>query len=302
MPLPKEDYPKNHKFGLNGPYELNLPKDGFVFVGLMSIVDPPRDSVPDAISKCKTAGIKVIMVTGDQQLTASAIAKQIGILEGTSSIDLWEKYPERDYNMCVNDSQAIVVNGDMLNEAYLEDDGLPENEKGKKLEKWLSKPMIVFARTSPVQKHYIVKGCQKLGYVVAVTGDGVNDSPAIKQADIGLAMGITGSEVAKDSADMILLNDDFSSIIVGIEEGRKIFDNLKKSIAYTLSSNIPEILPFIAFIIMQIPLPLSTVLILCVDLGTDIFPAVSFAFEDSELDIMTRRPRRKFDHLVSRKL
>jgi len=203
MVLPKEDFPENHKFAVKGPYELNLPKNGFCFVGLMSIIDPPRDTVPDSIAKCKTAGIKVIMVTGDQQLTASAISKQIGILEGSTSIDLWEKYPERDYAICVNDSQAIVVNGDMLNEAYLEDDGLPENEKGKKLEKWLSKPQIVFARTSPVQKHYIVKGCQKLGYVVAVTGDGVNDSPAIKQADIGLAMGITGSEVAKDSADMI---------------------------------------------------------------------------------------------------
>lgn len=241
MILPRNDYPENHKFLLNGPYDLNLPQNQFCFVGLCSIIDPPRDSVPDAIAKCKTAGIKVIMVTGDQQLTASAISKQIGILEGTSSIDLWEAHPERSYDLCVNDSQAIVVNGDMLHEAYLEDEGLPENEKGKKLEKWLSKPQIVFARTSPVQKHYIVKGCQKLGYVVAVTGDGVNDSPAIKQADIGLAMGITGSEVAKDSADMILLNDDFSSIILGIEEGRKIFDNLKKSIAYTLSSNIPEI-------------------------------------------------------------
>lgn len=141
-----------------------------------------------------------------------------------------------------------------------------------------------------------------MGYIVAVTGDGVNDSPAIKQADIGIAMGITGSDVAKDAADMILLNDDFSAIILGIEEGRKIFDNLKKSIAYVLSSNIPEIMPFITFIIFGIPLPLSTVLILCVDLGTDIFPGVSFAYEEAELDIMTRLPRMPHEHLVTKKL
>lgn len=115
-------------------------------------------------------------------------------------------------------------------------------------------------------------------------------------------MGITGSEVAKDSADMILLNDDFSAIILGIEEGRKIFDNLKKSIAYILASNIPEIIPFLLFIVIQIPIPLSTVLILCVDLGTDLFPGISMAYEESELDILTRLPRPKQEHLVTIKL
>lgn len=134
-------------------------------------------------------------------------------------------------------------------------------------------------------------GCQKRGHIVAVTGDGVNDSPAIKKADIGIAMGITGSDVAKDAADMILLNDDFSNIVIGIEEGRKIFDNLKKCITYVLTSNIPELLPFLGFIIFRIPLPLTTVLILCIDLGTDLLPSTSFVFEDSEMDIMTRKPR-----------
>lgn len=137
---------------------------------------------------------------------------------------------------------------------------------------------------------------------MAVTGDGVNDSPAIKKADIGIAMGITGSDVAKDAADMILLNDDFSSIVIGIEEGRKIFDNLRKTASYVLTSNIPELLPFLAFIVMRIPLPLTTVLILCIDLGTDLVPSTSFVFEESELDIMTRKPRTQDDHLVSTKL
>lgn len=141
-----------------------------------------------------------------------------------------------------------------------------------------------------------------MGHIVAATGDGVNDSPAIKKADIGVSMGITGSDVTKDAADMILLDDDFASIVVGIEEGRKIFDNLKKVISYVLTSNIPEILPFIAYIILQYPIPLSTVLILCIDLGTDLTPSAGFVFEEAELDIMTRKPRNQQEHLVSGKM
>jgi sodium/potassium-transporting ATPase subunit alpha len=128
---------------------------------------------------------------------------------------------------------------------------------------------IVFARTSPQQKLIIVEGCQRNGAIVAVTGDGVNDSPALKKADIGVAMGIAGSDVSKQAADMILLDDNFASIVTGVEEGRLIFDNLKKSIAYTLTSNIPEISPFLCFLCFGIPLPLGTVTILCIDLGTD---------------------------------
>jgi sodium/potassium-transporting ATPase subunit alpha len=135
-----------------------------------------------------------------------------------------------------------------------------------------------------------------------VTGDGVNDSPAIRKANIGVAMG-SGSDVAKNAADMLLLDDNFSSIVNGIEEGRIIFDNLKKSIMYTLCSNIPELIPFLSFIIVQIPLPMTTILILCVDLGTDVYPAISFAYEQAENDIMQRMPRsNKRDHLVSAKL
>lgn len=150
---------------------------------------------------------------------------------------------------------------------------------------------IVFARTSPQQKLIIVEGCQRTGAIVAVTGDGVNDSPALKKADIGIAMGIAGSDVSKQAADMILLDDNFASIVTGIEEGRLIFDNLKKSIAYTLTSNIPEISPFLLFILADVPLPLGTVTILCIDLGTDMFPAISLAYEQPESDIMKRKPR-----------
>merc|ERR1719148_453130 len=162
---------------------------------------------------------------------------------------------------------------------------------------------IVFARTSPQQKLIIVEAFQRSGQIVAVTGDGVNDSPALKKADIGIAMGIAGSDVSKEAADMILLDDNFASIVTGVEEGRLIFDNLKKSIAYTLTSNIPEISPFLFFILCDVPLPLGTVTILCIDLGTDLLPAISLAYEEAETDIMKRAPRDAArDKLVNERL
>jgi len=209
-----------------------------------------------------------------------------------------------DQKTAWEESTGVVVHGDLLAEKHQADELLADDhpEKGAFLQEWIAKPEVVFARTTPSQKLVIVDACQKAGHVVAVTGDGVNDSPAIKKADIGIAMG-SGSDVAKNAADMLLLDDNFSSIVSGVEEGRLIFDNLKKSIAYTLSSNIPEILPFIMFIVTNVPLPLSTVLILCIDLGTDMIPAISFAYEHAELDIMDRAPRKsKLDHLVNTKL
>ena len=201
-------------------------------------------------------------------------------------------------------AHSVVIHGDELAKIHAAEEALDDNEveKGKQIMEWIKKPEVVFARTTPSQKLLIVDACQRLGHIVAVTGDGVNDSPAIKKANIGIAMG-SGSDVAQNAADMILLDDNFSSIVNGIEEGRLIFDNLKKSINYTLCSNIPEIVPFILFIILQIPLPLSTLLILTVDLGTDMLPAIAFASEKPELDIMERQPRNaKRDHLVGMKL
>ncbi|CAL1674808.1 unnamed protein product [Lasius platythorax] len=162
---------------------------------------------------------------------------------------------------------------------------------------------IVFARTSPQQKLLIVESCQRLGEIVAVTGDGVNDSPALRQADIGVAMGIAGSDVAKNAADMILMDDNFASIVTGVEEGRLIFDNLKKSIAYTLTSSVPEMLPMLSGLMLAIPLPLVIELVICIDVGTDVVPAIALAYEKAESDIMRRAPRNpQYDKLVNKRL
>nr|XP_034194731.1 sodium/potassium-transporting ATPase subunit alpha-like isoform X2 [Osmia lignaria] len=251
-------------------------------IGLMAMMDPPRPTVSDAVYKCRCAGIKVIMVTGDHPDTAKAIAKLVGIF---TDEDLF--HPEEDKKHC------IVVTGMELRD--LKPEELDAIIRGY--------PEIIFARTSPVQKLQIVESCQRLHLITAVTGDGVNDSPALKKADIGIAMGIAGSDVSREVADLILLNDDFASIITGIEEGRRVFDNLKSSIAYTLASNVPEIVPFLTFIVFGIPLPVGVICVLCIDLGTDIWPAVSLAYEKSESDIMLRKPRiPHIDHLVSHRL
>jgi sodium/potassium-transporting ATPase subunit alpha len=301
--LNERDYPKDSKFIMKEE-DKNYPMEGLIFVGLVALNDPPRVYVDHSVEKCRIAGIKVIMVTGDQPVTAAAIAKKVNIITKNSrvNVDLMENgmNEEQAYREC----DAIVIHGDELARKHAAEELLEDNdpEKGRFLLSWIAKKEVVFARTTPSQKLLIVDACQKAGHVVAVTGDGVNDSPAIKKANIGVAMG-SGSDVAKNAADMIILDDDFSSIVNGVEEGRLIFDNLKKSIAYTLSSNIPEIAPFIMFILAQMPLPLTVIMILCIDLGTDMIPAISFAYENPELDIMERFPRNsKRDHLVNTKL
>ncbi|XP_074593049.1 sodium/potassium-transporting ATPase subunit alpha-like isoform X2 [Brevipalpus obovatus] len=290
--LPIDKFPLGFNFDGDDP---NFPLEGLRFLGLVSMIDPPRAAVPDAVAKCRSAGIKVIMVTGDHPITAKAIAKSVGIIsEGNETVDdvaLRKGIPPEKVDPF--EATVAVIHGGELRD--LSADQLDEVLRNHK--------EIVFARTSPQQKLIIVEGCQRQGAIVAVTGDGVNDSPALKKADIGVAMGIAGSDVSKQAADMILLDDNFASIVTGVEEGRLIFDNLKKSIAYTLSSNIPEISPFLFFIIFGIPLPLGTVTILCIDLGTDMVPAISLAYEQAESDIMKRKPRDpNKDKLVNERL
>ncbi|NWH53462.1 AT1A2 ATPase, partial [Fregata magnificens] len=290
--LPPDKFPRGFRFDAD---EVNFPTSNLCFVGLMSMIDPPRAAVPDAVGKCRSAGIKVIMVTGDHPITAKAIAKGVGIIsEGNETVeDIAARLNIPVSQVNPREAKACVVHGSDLKDMTLEQlDEILKNHTE-----------IVFARTSPQQKLIIVEGCQRQGAIVAVTGDGVNDSPALKKADIGIAMGIAGSDVSKQAADMILLDDNFASIVTGVEEGRLIFDNLKKSIAYTLTSNIPEITPFLLFIIANIPLPLGTVTILCIDLGTDMVPAISLAYEAAESDIMKRQPRNpRTDKLVNERL
>lgn len=262
-----------------------IPISDLCFVGLLSLIDPPRDAVPHAVQTCKNAGIKVIMVTGDHHATAQTVAKQVGIITK-------EVAGEDELSLSAGKSAAIVVKGNELHDIS------PA--------KWadiLAHEEIVFARTSPQHKLQIVENLQRLGEVVTVTGDGCNDAPALKQSNTGVAMGISGSEVSREAANIVILDDNFASIVNGVEEGRLIFDNLKKSIAYTLTSNVPQLIPFLAFITLQIPLPLTTVLILSIDLGTDIFPAIALAYEKPESDIMKRPPRNaKNDHLMNSRL
>ncbi|KAF0699415.1 Aste57867_10023 [Aphanomyces stellatus] len=307
-------YPHGYEFNTDNPnfplgekdvdYDMTPTPDKKIeeplcFIGLMALIDPPRAEVPLAVAKCKTAGIKVIMVTGDHPITAKAIAHKVGILWGPTKEDIEEENAERGLQpgdpgyRNPESAPAIVVPGWTISV------DTPEEE----WDRILSHPQCVFARTSPQQKLIIVENCQRRGEIVAVTGDGVNDSPALKKADIGIAMGIMGSEVSKEAADMILLDDNFASIVCGVEEGRKVFDNLKKSICYALAVNIAELVPFLVNILVAIPNPLTTVLMLLLCLGTDMIPAISMAYEDAENDIMLRAPRRpSIDRLVTKKL
>lgn len=245
----------------------DVPETGYTFIGLIGMIDPPRPEVPGALAKCHTAGIKVVMLTGDFGLTAETIGRQIGLISGHGRI--------------VHGSELTAMSDPELAEILKTEDEL------------------IFARIAPTQKLRVVQAYQALGEIVTVTGDGVNDAPALKNADMGVAMGLMGTDVAKEASNMVLMDDNFATIVSAVEEGRAIFDNIKKFIAYILTSNIPQILPFLAYVLLDIPLPLTVVLILSIDLGTDIVPALGLGAEPPETDIMRKKPRKRGERLLS---
>ncbi|WP_374690587.1 cation-translocating P-type ATPase [Accumulibacter sp.] len=246
-----------------------LPEEeqGMVLAGLIGLEDPPRREVPEAIARCKEAGIRTIMVTGDHPRTGLAIARQIGLISGEA---------------------PLVISGEQL-----------RLMSPTQLQLALDAPEVLFARVAAEQKMRIVEALKNKGEIVAVTGDGVNDAPALKSADIGIAMGISGTDVAKEAADLILLDDNFASIVAAIEEGRAVFENIRKFLTYILSSNIPELVPYLAFVLFRIPLPLTIIQILAVDLGTDMLPALALGAEKPDPAVMQRPPRQHGERLLS---
>jgi Ca2+-transporting ATPase len=226
-------------------------------LGLLGMIDPPRPEAKAAVEKCAAAGIKVVMITGDHPVTAKAIASDLGIAE-----------------------QGSVVTGAEL-------DRIDDESLRNKIER-----IEVYARVSPAHKLRVVGALQARGHVVAMTGDGVNDAPALRKADIGIAMGVTGTDVTKEAAEMTLTDDNFASIVAAVEEGRGIYDNIKKYLMYLLSANIGEIGLMTGASVLGLPMPLTAVQILYVNLATDGLPALALAVDPPEDDIMNLPPRR----------
>jgi len=271
------------RFEGTGPSDCNFPLRDFEFVGLYGIEDPPKEGVDSAVIKATKAGVKVVMVTGDHPDTARAIAKRINILQ--------------DAKLSGDAAEFSVITGMQLDTRVPKADNFTDSEPTDNV-KWWKKAVThtrVFARVSPIHKQVIVQAYQKYGYggigdICAMTGDGVNDAPALKQAEVGVAMGIRGTEVAKDAADIVLQNDNFASIIDGIEQGRLCSTNLRKSIMYTLCSKVPQFFPTLAMVV-GVPEALTIAQVLLIDIGTDIWTAIAYAFQPAESKLMGRAPR-----------
>ncbi|CCJ33328.1 calcium-translocating P-type ATPase, SERCA-type [Caloramator australicus] len=236
-----------------------------IFLGLAGMIDPPRKEVYDAVVEAKMAGIVPVMITGDHKLTAEAIAKELGILN----------------------EKELILTGEELNKI-----------SEKELDDIIMK-VKVFARVTPTHKFRIVKAYKRKGLVVAMTGDGVNDAPAVKEADIGVAMGKSGTDVTKESASLILLDDNFATIVTAVKEGRIIYDNIRKFIRYLLSCNIGEVLTMFLSSLLSLPIPLLPIQILFVNLATDGLPAMALSMEKGEKDIMQRMPRKRDESIFS---
>ena len=238
-----------------------------ILCGLVGLEDPPRAEVPEAMRRCRDAGVRVIMCTGDHPETARAIAREIGLARS---------------------DRPRVVTGDELRML-----------SATQLQLALDTPEIIFARMAADQKLQVVSALRGKGEIVAVTGDGVNDAPALKHADIGISMGASGTDVAREASDLILLDDNFASIVGAIEEGRAVYDNIRKFLTYILTSNVPELVPYLAFVLFKVPLALTIIQILAVDLGTDMLPALALGAEKPATDVMSRKPRPRSERLLS---
>ena len=242
----------------------NFQKD-LIFVGLIGMVDPPREGVKEAVKTCKKAGIKTVMITGDHIATAKAIARELGIL---------------------NDNELAITGNEL--------DKIPDSKLEKTIQNY-----SVFARVTPEHKVRIVKAWQKTGAVVAMTGDGVNDSPALKNADIGIAMGKSGTDVAKNAADMILVDDNFVTIVEAVKQGRNIYDNIKKAIHFLIATNIGEIVTIFMGLLLGLESPLLAIQLLWINLVTDSLPAIALGLEKEEKEIMERKPRSSKESIFS---
>ncbi len=260
--IPKNQYTK-------GENVEDVEKD-LIFVGLAAMRDPPRAEVKDAVAKAKQAGIRTVIITGDYGPTAQAIAKEVGIVEG-------------EYSQ--------VISGVDL-----------ENLSDKVIVDEVKKGNVIFARVAPEQKLRIVKVIKKSGEIVAVTGDGANDAPSLKEADIGVAMGASGTDVAREAADIVLLNDSFASIVKAVESGRAIYDNIRKFIVYVFSHNWAELIPYLLYALLAIPLPLLVVQVLVIDLAIDVIPSLALSREPPEAGIMQEPPRSTKERLFTRKI
>lgn len=234
----------------------------YIFVGLTGMIDPPKDNVKEAVELCHKAGIKIVMITGDNSLTAKAIAEQVGI------------------------------KGDVIDGAAIEK--MSHRELVKTLE-----TVSIFSRVSPEHKVRILETLQEKGEIVAMTGDGLNDAPALKKSDVGVSMAKKGTDVAKEASDMVLLDDNFASIVSAVQEGRRIYDNIKKSTMYLLSGNVGEIILILFAMIFLLPLPLVPLHLLWINLVTDGLPALALAGDMPEKDIMSRKPRNSKEHILS---
>jgi P-type Ca2+ transporter type 2C len=254
----------------SGAYVTERVEQGLTFLGLAAMMDPPRPDVAEAIAACRQAGIRMVMITGDYGLTAESVARRIGMLPPASSPHI-----------------LTGADVDALSDADLQAALADE---------------VVCARMAPEHKLRLVAAFQARGEVVAVIGDGVNDAPALRKADIGISMGVAGTDVAKEAADVILTNDNFGGLVQAIQEGRAVYDNLRKVISYIFASNVPELLPFLLSGLFKIPLALTIMQILAIDLGTDLLPSMALGVESPEPGVMSRPPRKRGQPLLDRPL